>query len=169
MFVALAGRKVRPGSRRIPQTQTSGAAWHKNLAPPRGFIRQDSLSLQPGSYPTASLEPCRHCASVFGSVVFQSHRKPIERSGPASRPAITCIPKPIPSADPSLCCNSLTDVRPDLQSAGWMILLSLGIFDETTRRVLCHSAGRSRLEAFQHDEDSQCGFSGADKKRDAGR
>jgi len=54
-----AGRKARPGSRRtIPQTQTSGAAPALKPVPHHeGSCRQDSLSLQSGSYcPTASLE-----------------------------------------------------------------------------------------------------------------
>jgi len=57
MFL-FAARKARPGSRRIPQTQTSGAAGRKNLLHlHEGSFRQDSLSLQSGSYcPTASLE-----------------------------------------------------------------------------------------------------------------
>jgi len=78
------------GLRRMPHTQTSGAALvakaSKHLH--KGCIRQDSFSLQPGSYPTAALESLpalRFCRLVlsFASPI----PKPIERSGLAFRPA----------------------------------------------------------------------------------
>jgi hypothetical protein len=53
-----------------------------------GSFRQDSLSLQSGIYPHCIARvPAGIALPLFGSVVYQSHRKTIESSGLASRPA----------------------------------------------------------------------------------
>ncbi len=87
MLLLVAGRKARPGSRRIPQTQTSGAARIFSTHLHEGSSVRTHSAFNRGVTPLQRSSPCRYCASALGSVVFQSHRTPIESSGLASRPA----------------------------------------------------------------------------------
>src|SRR5207248_6552217 len=82
-MLLFAGRKARPGSRRIPQTQTSGAAGRKPLHLHEGSFRQDSSAFDRGFIPTAALESLPVLRFRFGSVVVCTvpFQKPIECSG----------------------------------------------------------------------------------------
>ena len=86
-MLLFAGRKARPGSRRIPQTQTSGAASLLRLAPPRGFIPSGLTQPSIGDLrPTAALESLPVLRFRFGSVVVcQSHFRS-QSNAPASPP-----------------------------------------------------------------------------------
>ena len=99
-----AGRKARPGSRRISRTQTSGAGGYKPLHLHEGSFRQDSLSLRSGIYPHCSARVSAGIAlPLFGSVVCivpsEDNRKLRPRL-PSSSTSL--MPKPIPSADNDL-------------------------------------------------------------------
>jgi len=65
-MLSFAARKARPGSRRIPQTQTSGAASLLRFAPPRGFIPSGLTQPSIGELlaPMHRSSPCRYCASA---------------------------------------------------------------------------------------------------------
>jgi hypothetical protein len=102
-MLLLAGRKARPGSRRIPQTQTSGAAWDLLHAPPRGFIpsglTQPSIGeLLPhcsARVPAGIALPFWFCRCL--PVPSEDNRMLRPRLPSNS----TFIPKPIPSANPA--------------------------------------------------------------------
>ncbi len=60
----------------------------KTAAPPRGFIPSGLTQPSIGDLPHCIARvPAGIALPLFGSVVCQSHRKTIESSGPASRPA----------------------------------------------------------------------------------
>jgi len=73
------------GLRRMPHTQTSGAARIYSTHLHEGSIRQDSFSLQSGSYPTASLESLPALRFRFGSVRLPV---PSEQSNAPATPSV---------------------------------------------------------------------------------
>src|SRR5213595_2310748 len=99
-----AGRKARPGSRRISRTQTSGAGGYEPLHLHEGSFRQDSLSLRSGIYPHCSARVSAGIALPLLVLSFAlSHRKTIEKLRPRLPSSSTSLmPKPIPSADNDL-------------------------------------------------------------------
>src|SRR5438105_3156068 len=69
-----------------------GCTSQNDRAPPRGFIRQDSLSLQSGSYPTASLEPLPALRFRFWFCCFPVPSEANPTLQPRLPSSITCIP-----------------------------------------------------------------------------
>jgi len=110
--VAPAGRKARPGSRRIPQRQTSGAARIKQCTSTRVHsVRTHSAFNRGLTAPLHRSSPCRYCASAIWFCrlpVPSEHNRRLRPRLPSG--SGLPIPKPIPSA------NRLRASRPVLQT-----------------------------------------------------
>jgi len=90
------------GLRRMPRTQTSGAALvaKASEAPPQGLHPSGLIQPSTGELPHCSARvPAGIALLSFGSVVCQSHSEANRTLRPRLPSSTTFIPNPIPSAD----------------------------------------------------------------------